>query len=352
VARYGTLPRQWWRQDRFRRDLDDDQRLALFYLRSTPHALSIPGAVVSGLAAHAEEIGWPVKRFATAVEALIARGWCKADLDSRLIWLPDMVDDDPPRNPNTVRSWGRVWPEVPECSLKVEIWTALQQFRERFEQLSPEQFDELFPQRLGQRFAPPGSGPEHGPEPVVAATPSPVNGSLRGDPEGAAEGDGAGSTLRGDLQEMDAVAPRPARKPRANPSFDFAAVYDSYPRKAGRKPGLDAARKRIRTEDDFQALKTAVTRMAELWRGVSADEMRFCPHFATFVNHERWRDEELPRPRDASAAPAEVPDWKRRRDEDLARLPAGVRWVEEPPSARLDPGDALRELQGANETER
>lgn len=178
MARYGTIQRSWWRRSDFRA-LTEDQRAALFYIRSTPHALSLPGVVVGGLAVHADELGWPVKRLAVAFDVLIAVGWAKADLDARLIWLPDMVDDDPPRNPNTVRSWGRVWPEVPDCSLKWDVWSALQRFREQFQQLSPEQFDQLFPQPAAQRFADPSPGPSPGPGPDPEIPPSPQRGEAQ-----------------------------------------------------------------------------------------------------------------------------------------------------------------------------
>lgn len=74
---------------------------------------------------------------------------------------------------------------------------------------------------------------------------------------------------------------------------DLDAVYQLYPRKQGRADGLKAARKLIRDEADFQALRAAVERMHLAWVG---HDTQYCPHFSTFVRQERWRDESLPLP--------------------------------------------------------
>lgn len=81
-------------------------------------------------------------------------------------------------------------------------------------------------------------------------------------------------------------------------SFDFESVYRLYPRKAGKKKGLEAAKRKIRTRTEFEVFKGAVVRMAELWDGASREQLGFCPYFSTFVNGEAWRDDELPEPRD------------------------------------------------------
>lgn len=77
------------------------------------------------------------------------------------------------------------------------------------------------------------------------------------------------------------------------PEFDFESVYQLYPRKAGKQKGLEKCRKRIKTEEDFAAFTAAVETMSTLWRG---HDTQFCPIFSSFVNQERWKDEELPRP--------------------------------------------------------
>ena len=77
--------------------------------------------------------------------------------------------------------------------------------------------------------------------------------------------------------------------------FDFESVYQAYPRKQGKAKGLKAAKAKIRTREDFDRFQVAVETMSTAWQG---HETRFCPHFSTFVNQERWRDEVLPIPSD------------------------------------------------------
>lgn len=94
----------------------------------------------------------------------------------------------------------------------------------------------------------------------------------------------------------DALEKRREEKKRSNAhsvSFDFESVYKLYPRKAGKQQGLKKLQAKIRSEADYQALLGAVQRMSHAWRGA---ELTYCPHWSTFVNQERWLDDELPVP--------------------------------------------------------
>lgn len=77
------------------------------------------------------------------------------------------------------------------------------------------------------------------------------------------------------------------------PRFDIESVYQLYPKKQGKQKGLTAARKKIKTDADFLALTVAVETMAKAWAG---KDTKFCPQWVTFINQERWRDDELPLP--------------------------------------------------------
>src|ERR1051326_6154169 len=148
AGRYGVCPRARWRDPAFRA-LSDDAKLVEFYLRSTPVG-HIAGAVIGGIAAHADEIGWPTRRFETAARELEVAGVVKIAPTERLIWVPAILEEDPPNNPNALRAWAKLWPEVPACPLKEAIWEALQPFRDRYERLPGEEFDRMFPQPHGE----------------------------------------------------------------------------------------------------------------------------------------------------------------------------------------------------------
>lgn len=101
------------------------------------------------------------------------------------------------------------------------------------------------------------------------------------------------TTTTNDLDHDLSLAHLDGERARAFPMSRFESVYQIYPRKQGKQKGLTSAQSKVRTEADFQALSDAVTQMAQAWRG---KETKYCPHWSTFINQERWRDDELPLP--------------------------------------------------------
>ena len=80
-------------------------------------------------------------------------------------------------------------------------------------------------------------------------------------------------------------APRPT--PRNSADEDFAAWWALYPRKVGKGQAMKAytaARKKATAE----ALTAAVEIQGPL---LMARGSQYCPHPATWLNGERWRDE-------------------------------------------------------------
>lgn len=80
---------------------------------------------------------------------------------------------------------------------------------------------------------------------------------------------------------------------KTKPKFDFESVYKFYPKKRGKRVGLDKAKAKIKTQDEFNKFSAAVKQVGQNFEGRST---KFCPHFSTFVNQELWKDEELPAP--------------------------------------------------------
>ncbi len=77
--------------------------------------------------------------------------------------------------------------------------------------------------------------------------------------------------------------------PSARVSFDFEALYQTYPRKKGKTRGVERLKALVKNEAEFQSVK----------RGLEcfiADERRngtkpnFFPYFSTWVNEKRWLD--------------------------------------------------------------
>lgn len=70
-------------------------------------------------------------------------------------------------------------------------------------------------------------------------------------------------------------------------SFDFAQIYDLYPRKIGKAKGLAICAKTIKTKEDFDSLLVAVEKYRNQVE-VDGTEPRYIKHFSSFMSS--WRD--------------------------------------------------------------
>jgi hypothetical protein len=77
--------------------------------------------------------------------------------------------------------------------------------------------------------------------------------------------------------------------PLARVSFDFAVVYERYPRKKGKARGLISLKAQVRSAAEYQAVLRGVDAYAE---EVARErtEAEFIPYFSTWVNEKRWLD--------------------------------------------------------------
>ncbi|WP_313390079.1 DnaT-like ssDNA-binding domain-containing protein [Leclercia sp.] len=96
------------------------------YLLTSPFTGIIPGLFKGGRAALAEELGWELEAFDSALGEGLALGMVKADLKARVFWLPKAAAHNPPASVNVIKSWARAFELLPECELKWEAWAALQ----------------------------------------------------------------------------------------------------------------------------------------------------------------------------------------------------------------------------------
>lgn len=69
--------------------------------------------------------------------------------------------------------------------------------------------------------------------------------------------------------------------------FDFDEIYKSYPRKAGKKKGIDICKRHIKTEESFSQLKRAVENYGRICAEHGTDS-KYIKHFSTFMNC--WED--------------------------------------------------------------
>ena len=69
--------------------------------------------------------------------------------------------------------------------------------------------------------------------------------------------------------------------------FDFDALYQKYPKKLGKKRGLDICSRQIKIRDDYELLKTAIENYKKHCEA-NETEFRFIKQFDTFMGS--WRD--------------------------------------------------------------
>ena len=97
------------------------------WLITGPMTTQIPGVVISGPRAMSERIGWDEQGFLKAFQEVIDEGMAEADFEAHLVWLPKAIFHNQPQSPNVVKSWGKVWSEIPECGLKTKLRAELRQ---------------------------------------------------------------------------------------------------------------------------------------------------------------------------------------------------------------------------------
>ena len=118
--RYRRLETSFW-ADEDVRSLSDDAKLLCLFIRTGPHTTSVPGLWSAGQLALAEKLGWSSRIFRKAFDALHDRGLVEADWQAGVIFVPRVLDVDPPASPDAIRGWRDTWSEIPACVLKTRV---------------------------------------------------------------------------------------------------------------------------------------------------------------------------------------------------------------------------------------
>lgn len=123
MAKYRQVDTRLWSDRKFLA-LSDDGRMLWMFLLTAPQTLPIPGVIVGGQAALAEQLGWTVPRLQKGYGELLTKGLA-IRFEGRLTWLPNALKYQKISGPNALIGMSKVWDDVPECELKTEIWEAL-----------------------------------------------------------------------------------------------------------------------------------------------------------------------------------------------------------------------------------
>lgn len=149
MATYRPVDIRIWHDRKFLSCSDDGRMLWLFLLTTT-FAKSIPGVIVAGDGAMSEELGWYPSRLGRAFLEIQGRGLA-VRREGRLTWLSNALKYQPVGGENAIVGMGKIWDDIPDGALKLEIWEALKIALKRW----PGLFAKHLPKPLGQPLTQP-----------------------------------------------------------------------------------------------------------------------------------------------------------------------------------------------------
>jgi hypothetical protein len=117
MSHYRKIDPRIWNDSKFR-CLSDDGKLSFLFVLTHPHmtALGAMRATLDGLAA---ELGWPAKRFRTAIQPAVEAGLIDTNESAAYLALPNFLRYNEPEGPNSVKkAWINALDYIPECSEK------------------------------------------------------------------------------------------------------------------------------------------------------------------------------------------------------------------------------------------
>lgn len=116
---YRKVQARIWGDLKFRA-LDNDTKLLWLYFLTGPHTTDAPGIWHCRLTAIEEDLGLSRDKIKQAVYDLSCRGMCVYDEQVQVLYLPNHLKHNPPKNRNIAKGWLNRLDDLPECEL-VEI---------------------------------------------------------------------------------------------------------------------------------------------------------------------------------------------------------------------------------------
>ncbi len=150
MARYRQVDVRLWSDRKFL-SLSNEGRVLWCLLLTAPATLPIPGVILGGEGTLSEQLGWSVEQYRSVFAELTAKGLAVKS-EGRLTWLPNALRYQPPRNSNQLTGWAKTWDDVPECSLKREIWESLKIACKSWSKLFARLFAEPVGKQTGELF--------------------------------------------------------------------------------------------------------------------------------------------------------------------------------------------------------
>ena len=98
---------------------DDAKFLYLFLLHHT--RMTGMGLLEAGVGTLSDNLRWPTGRVADAMGDLLVTGLIHDNPACGVLWVPAVLEDNPPKSPNAVKRLGKQWQAVPGSPLKQHV---------------------------------------------------------------------------------------------------------------------------------------------------------------------------------------------------------------------------------------
>jgi hypothetical protein len=242
---YGKLEVGVWNDRRFLElsAPEPNGQTLWLHLLSSPRRTNLPGLIVGRPAVIADDLRWPVERLRELFAELFAKRFAKGNLEIGVIFLERALfhsDGTPretsrPANGNVVKSWGKYWPNVPDCQISRDYLAELKRFVEPLGEPFAKAFSDSFPEPLTEPLGEP-LGEQYG-DPLY--TRHKAQGTRHKDPPDSAEGIGPsieGVALAERLRDYVLTANPSAACSQTFPRVKWAKAIDGLLLPKGKKP--------------------------------------------------------------------------------------------------------------------
>jgi hypothetical protein len=109
-------------------ELDNDHRVVWLYCKAGPQSTSV-GIYRFSTALAVEDLGnLTAEEFDARLLVVCDCYRWQLDAVTRVLWIPDWLEKNPPQSPNVVTSWIKLLSNVPDCALKIDAVAAIGEY--------------------------------------------------------------------------------------------------------------------------------------------------------------------------------------------------------------------------------
>lgn len=274
-------------------------KLVYIYVNTSSYGNSI-GCFKAGVLAMAEDMEESLKAFQEGFREGLEKGCFLYDEDARVVLIPKYIHHNPPNNPNVLKGWGKLYLMIPDCALKSECYSIIEEYCESLSESFSKAFQEAFP------------------KPSESLSGSFPKGSGQGQGQGQGKGQGTSSKSKSD----------PETSSKSNIDVEFEQFWSVYPQKTGKKYARQCFEKARKSDlPKIETLVAIVTK--QVMSGHFMRNGKDCtPNPSTWLNQGRWDDEVTgprvsPRQQPREEMHRDLHEWAKEKEREMQHDTSG-----------------------------